>query len=100
MDYEEIIDAARQEAGGVSHEVAERAVQETLQTLNERLPRGEARRIPREPPGVDDHASRKSHRNAQVGLCCLITEFIVDGSREVLPRRWLALPSACFAACG
>jgi uncharacterized protein (DUF2267 family) len=50
MDYEEIIDAARQEAGGVSHEAAERAVQETLQTLNERLPRGEARHILRELP--------------------------------------------------
>jgi uncharacterized protein (DUF2267 family) len=33
-------DAARQEAGGVSHEAAERAVQATLQTPNERLSRG------------------------------------------------------------
>lgn len=50
MDFEEIIDAARHAAGGVSYEAAERAVQSTLQTLAERLPRGEARRILRELP--------------------------------------------------
>jgi uncharacterized protein (DUF2267 family) len=50
MDYEEIIDAARHAAGGVSHEAAERAVRSTLQTLAERLPRGEARHILRELP--------------------------------------------------
>ncbi len=50
MNYEEIIDAARRAAGGVSHEAAERAVQSTLQKLAERLPRGEARHIPRELP--------------------------------------------------
>jgi len=72
--YEEIIDAARQEAGGVSHEAAERAVQATLQTLNERLPRGEARHILREPPvelrpwiytetfGIDEFLTRVAQR--------------------------------------
>jgi uncharacterized protein (DUF2267 family) len=50
MDYAEFIDAARHAAGNGSREAAERAVQSTLQTLAERLPRGEARHILRELP--------------------------------------------------
>ena len=45
MDYEEIIEAIRQAGGGLSWDTAERAAQATLQTLAERLPRGEARQI-------------------------------------------------------
>jgi uncharacterized protein (DUF2267 family) len=50
MDYAEFIDAARHAAGGGSREATERTVQSTLQTLAERLPRGEARHILRELP--------------------------------------------------
>jgi uncharacterized protein (DUF2267 family) len=50
MDYEEIIEAIRQAGGGLSRDTAERAAQATLQTLAERLPRGEARRILQELP--------------------------------------------------
>src|SRR5882757_2947349 len=50
MEYEEIIQAIQQAAGGVSREAAERAAQATLQTLAERPPRGEARHIQQELP--------------------------------------------------
>ena len=50
MDYEEIIEAIRQAGGGLSRDAAERAAQATLQTLAERLPRGEARHILQELP--------------------------------------------------
>src|SRR6202167_6219493 len=50
MDYEEIIEAIGQAGGRLSRETAERAVQATLQTLAERLPRREARHILRELP--------------------------------------------------
>ena len=50
MDYEEIIEAIRQAGGGLSRDTAERAAQATLQTLAERLPRGEARHILQELP--------------------------------------------------
>jgi uncharacterized protein (DUF2267 family) len=50
MEYEEIIEAIQQAAGGLGREAAERAAQATLQTLAERLPRGEARHIQQELP--------------------------------------------------
>ena len=50
MDYEEIIKAIRQSGGGLSRDTAERAAQATLQTLAERLHRGEARHILQELP--------------------------------------------------
>ena len=50
MDYEEIIEAIRQAGGGLTRDTAERAAQATLQTLAERLPRGEARHILQELP--------------------------------------------------
>jgi uncharacterized protein (DUF2267 family) len=50
MDYKEIIEAIRQAGGGLSRDTAERDAQATLQTLAERLPRGEARRILQELP--------------------------------------------------
>jgi uncharacterized protein (DUF2267 family) len=50
MDYEEIIEAIRQAGGGLSRDMAERAAQPTLQTLAERLPRGEARHVLQELP--------------------------------------------------
>ena len=50
MDYEEIIDKTGDAAGGLDREAAEHALQATLQTLAERLPRGEARHIMRELP--------------------------------------------------
>jgi uncharacterized protein (DUF2267 family) len=49
MEYEQIIQAVQQ-AGGLSRDEAERAAQATLQTLAERLPRGEARHIQQELP--------------------------------------------------
>jgi uncharacterized protein (DUF2267 family) len=49
MEYEQIIQAVEQ-AGGLSREAAERAAQATLQTLADRLPRGEARHIQQELP--------------------------------------------------
>jgi len=50
MDYEEIIEVIGRASGGLGHEAAERAAQATLQTLAERLPRGEAGHILRELP--------------------------------------------------
>jgi uncharacterized protein (DUF2267 family) len=50
MDYEEIVEAIRQADGGLSRDTAERAAQATLQTLAERLPRGDARHILQELP--------------------------------------------------
>jgi uncharacterized protein (DUF2267 family) len=50
MDYEEIIEVVRRASGGMGQGAAERAVQATLQTLAERLPRGEARHILQELP--------------------------------------------------
>ena len=50
MEYEEIIEAIGREAGGLPPDVAERAAQAVLQTLAERLPRGEARHILAELP--------------------------------------------------
>ena len=50
MEYEEIIEAIGREAAGLPPDVAERAAQAVLQTLAERLPRGEARHILAELP--------------------------------------------------
>jgi uncharacterized protein (DUF2267 family) len=50
MEYDEIIQAIRQASGGLSRGAAERAAQATLQTLADRLPRGEARHIQQELP--------------------------------------------------
>ncbi|HUB39816.1 MAG TPA: DUF2267 domain-containing protein [Streptosporangiaceae bacterium] len=50
MDYEQIIAVIRRAAGGLSSEEAELAVHATLQTLAERLPRGESLHILRELP--------------------------------------------------
>lgn len=50
MEYKQIIEAIRQESGGLSGEAAEHAAQVVLQTLAERLPRGEARHILQELP--------------------------------------------------
>jgi uncharacterized protein (DUF2267 family) len=50
MDYEQIIAVIRRAAGGLSSEEAELAVHATLQTLAERIPRGEALHILRELP--------------------------------------------------
>jgi uncharacterized protein (DUF2267 family) len=50
MDYEEIIEVIRRASGGLGSEAAERAAQVTLQTLAERLPRGEVRHIVQELP--------------------------------------------------
>ena len=50
MDYEEIIDKTGHAAGGLDRQAAVRALQATLQTLAERLPRGEARHILQELP--------------------------------------------------
>jgi uncharacterized protein (DUF2267 family) len=49
MEYDQIIQAIQQ-AGSLSRDEAERAAQATLQTLAERLPRGEARHIQQELP--------------------------------------------------
>ena len=40
MEYEEIVAVVRQASGGIGSEAADRALQATLQTLAERLPRG------------------------------------------------------------
>ena len=48
MEYEEIVAVVRQASGGIGSEAADRALQATLQTLAERLPRGEARHIVQE----------------------------------------------------
>jgi uncharacterized protein (DUF2267 family) len=50
MEYEEIIEAIGREGGGLPPDVAERSAQAVLQTLAERLPRGEARHILAELP--------------------------------------------------
>ena len=50
MDYKEIIEVIRRASGGLGEEAAERAAQATLQTLAERLPRGEVRHIVQELP--------------------------------------------------
>ena len=50
MEYEEIIEAIGGEAADLPPDVAERAAQAVLQTLAERLPRGEARHILAELP--------------------------------------------------
>jgi uncharacterized protein (DUF2267 family) len=50
MEYEEIIEVTQRASGGLGSEAAERAAQATLQTLAERLPRGEARHILQELP--------------------------------------------------
>jgi uncharacterized protein (DUF2267 family) len=50
MEYEEIVAVVRQASGGIGSEAADRALQATLQTLAERLPRGEARHIVPELP--------------------------------------------------
>ena len=50
MEYEEIVAVVRQASGGIGSVAADRALQATLQTLAERLPRGEARHIVQELP--------------------------------------------------
>jgi uncharacterized protein (DUF2267 family) len=50
MDYEEIIEVIRRASGGMGAEAAEHAAQATLETLAERLPRGEAQHILQELP--------------------------------------------------
>ena len=45
MEYEEIIEAIGREAADLPPDVVGRAAQAVLQTLAERLPRGEARHI-------------------------------------------------------
>ena len=50
MEYEEIIEAIGREAADLPPDVAKRAAQAVLQTLAERLPRGEARHILAELP--------------------------------------------------
>src|ERR1700728_1946565 len=50
MEYEEIVAVVRQASGGIGSEAADRALQATLQTLAERLPRGQARHIVPELP--------------------------------------------------
>ena len=50
MEYEEIIEVIGREAADLLPDVAERAAQAVLQTLAERLPRGEARHILAELP--------------------------------------------------
>ena len=50
MEYEEIVAVVRQASGGIGSEAADRALQDTLQTLAERLPRAEARHIVQELP--------------------------------------------------
>ena len=50
MDYGEVIEVIRRASGGLGSEAAERAAQVTLQTLAERLPRGEVRHIVPELP--------------------------------------------------
>ena len=50
MEYEEVVAVVRQASGGIGSEAADRALQATLQTLAERLPRGEARHIVQELP--------------------------------------------------
>ena len=50
MEYAEIIEAIWREAADLPPDVAERAAQAVLQTLAERLPRGEARHILAELP--------------------------------------------------
>ena len=50
MEYAEIIEAIGREAADLPSDVAERAAQAVLQTLAERLPRGEARHILAELP--------------------------------------------------
>ena len=50
MEYAEIIEAIGREAADLPPDVAERAAQAVLQTLAERLPRGEARHILAELP--------------------------------------------------
>jgi uncharacterized protein (DUF2267 family) len=50
MDYEGIIEAIRQAGGGKSRDTDERAAKATLQTLAERLPRGETQHILQELP--------------------------------------------------
>ena len=66
MEYEEIVAVVRQASGGIGSEAADRALQATLQTLAERLPRGEARHI------VQEAASRTEavdlHRDGRRGV--------------------------------
>ena len=50
MDYKEIIELIRREAGGLRGEAAERAAEAVLRVLAERLPRGETRRLLQELP--------------------------------------------------
>jgi hypothetical protein len=50
MEYEETVAVVRQASGGIGSEAVDRALQATLQTLAERLPRGEARHIVQELP--------------------------------------------------
>jgi uncharacterized protein (DUF2267 family) len=50
MDYKEIIELIRREAGGLRSEEADRAAEAVLRVLAERLPRGEARRLLQELP--------------------------------------------------
>ena len=50
MESEEIVAVVRQASGGIGSEAAGRALQAMLQTLAERLPRGEARHIVQELP--------------------------------------------------
>jgi uncharacterized protein (DUF2267 family) len=50
MDYKEIIELIRREAGGLRGEEAERAAEAVLRVLAERLPRGETRRLLQELP--------------------------------------------------
>jgi uncharacterized protein (DUF2267 family) len=50
MDYSEIIELIRREAGGLRGEEAERAAEAVLRVLAERLPRGEARHLLQELP--------------------------------------------------
>jgi uncharacterized protein (DUF2267 family) len=59
MEYEETVAVVRQASGGIGSDAVDRPLQATLQTLAERLPRGEARHIVQELP---------AERKPRVGL--------------------------------
>ncbi len=66
MEYEEIVAVVRQASGGIDSEAADRALQATLQTLAERLPRGEARHIVQELPADDPLVAEAQRRDLDI----------------------------------
>ena len=118
MEYEEIVAVVRQASGGIGSEAADRALQATLQTLAERLPRGEARHIVQELPAelkswiytetdaeafdIDEflvRAAKREGAHTSKRPCGMRERCSSRWATRSAPRRWRTWRSFMFCEC-